>query len=148
MIRRATPDDTAALRTLMRTSNGYRDGPERDMILSFVDRWAVTGAADEEIWVEEDESGLAGLHQLIPNGQSDREIDLLFSANDRQGRGVGARLFRHACHRARLLGARRLVIVSNPAASGFYRRMGARDDGVVPASGAIAWERPRLVLDV
>lgn len=148
MIRRAVADDTPALREIMRTSNGYDAGPQRAMILSFVDRWSVTGADSEEVWLDEDERGVAGFHQLIALDGGDRELDLFFTANDRQGAGVGSRLFRHACHRSRLLGARRLVIVSNPASAGFYRRMGARDDGIAPPVGMIVWERPRLVVDL
>jgi hypothetical protein len=61
---------------------------------------------------------------------------------------VGRLLFEDMAATARGLGAPQVAIVSNPAAADFYRRMGARDAGVVAPSATIGWERPRLVLDL
>ncbi|HLJ72454.1 MAG TPA: GNAT family N-acetyltransferase [Roseiarcus sp.] len=51
--------------------------------------------------------------------------------------GAGKVLFAWAVAAAKDMGARRLLIDSDPAAASFYRRMGARDAGLAP-SGSIA----------
>lgn len=62
--------------------------------------------------------------------------------------GAGRELFAWARAEAQSAGACTLVIESDPGAAGFYRRMGASDDGVVP-SGSIAGRTiPRLKLSL
>jgi GNAT superfamily N-acetyltransferase len=53
------------------------------------------------------------------------------------GTGVGRALFEAACAWCRAEGATRLVILSDPNAAGFYRRLGARPIGEA-ASDAVA----------
>lgn len=144
MIRRATPQDRAALVALMETSNGYEAPAARAMIADFVPRWTI--AETDEVWLDEDDGEALGFHQLIPHSENVLELDLFFTANAAQGRGVGRRLFDHMAARARALGAGAVVISSNPKAAEFYRRMGAVDIGVSPPVGEIRWERPRLRL--
>ena len=100
----------------------------------------------DEVWLDEEDGQALGFHQLIPHAPGVLELDLFFTANAAQGRGVGRRLFDHMAARARDLGAGAVVISSNPKAAEFYRRMGAVDIGVSPPAGAITWERPRLRL--
>jgi GNAT superfamily N-acetyltransferase len=141
-LRRASPADTAALRALMATSNGY-DRPEaRAMIVAFAGTWNVPDGP-HEVWLAEEAGAIVGFFALIPHG-SDQELDLFFTANDAQGNGVGRRLFEAMAARARALGATCVLISSNPEAAGFYRRMGAVDVGVTPPGHGIAWERPKL----
>jgi GNAT superfamily N-acetyltransferase len=47
--------------------------------------------------------------------------------------GVGRLLFKWACSRAQSLGATRMTIEADPAASPFYERMGARHAGSTPS---------------
>jgi GNAT superfamily N-acetyltransferase len=141
-LRRASPADTAALRALMATSNGY-DRPEaRAMIVAFARTWSVPDGP-HEVWLAEEAGAIVGFFALIPHG-ADQELDLFFTANDAQGNGVGRRLFEAMAARARALGATCVLISSNPEAAGFYRRMGAVDVGVTPPGDGIAWERPKL----
>lgn len=49
------------------------------------------------------------------------------------GRGVGRALWADAVARARLLRQRRLIVISDPNAAGFYARMGARPAGARPS---------------
>lgn len=142
MIRPVRPGDVPALRRMMAASNGYAEGPPRAMIVAYAATWEPKG----EVYVLEDEAGPAGFYQLVPWGERDRELDLFFTADDRQGRGVGRALFEHMAGAARAAGARSVLIVSNPSAADFYRRMGAADVGIDPPRGDIAWERPKLVL--
>ena len=141
-LRRASPADTAALRALMATSNGYERPEARAMIVAFASGWSVPDAA-HEVWLVEANGAIVGFFALIPHG-ADQELDLFFTANDAQGNGVGRRLFEAMTERARALGATGVVISSNPEAAGFYRRMGAVDVGVTPPGDGIAWERPKL----
>ncbi|MBC6980848.1 GNAT family N-acetyltransferase [Caulobacter sp. 17J80-11] len=142
MIRPVRSEDVPALRRMMAGSNGYAEGPPRDMIV----RYAATWAPEGKTFVLEDEAGLAGFYELIGWGERDCELEAFFTADDRQGRGVGRVLFDHMAGQARAAGAKAVLICSNPGAAEFYRRMGARDAGVKPPSDAITWERPKLVL--
>lgn len=146
MIRRATPEDRAALVALMLDSNGYEAPAAKAMIADFVPRWVFTET--DEVWLDEEGGQPLGFHQLIPQGPDTLELDLFFTANAAQGRGVGRRLFEQMAERARALGAKAVVISSNPKAADFYRRMGAIDIGLSPPVGAITWERPKLRLDL
>jgi GNAT superfamily N-acetyltransferase len=146
MIRRARPEDRAALAALMLDSNGYEAPAARAMIAAFMPRWAFTEA--DEVWLDEEAGEMLGFHQLIPHGPETLELDLFFTANAAQGKGVGRRLFDHMAQRARALGATAVVISSNPKAAEFYRRMGAIDIGVSPPVDEITWERPKFRLDL
>ena len=146
MIRKARPEDRAALAALMLDSNGYEAPAARAMIAAFVPRWTFSDA--DEVWLDEEAGQMLGFHQLIPHGPDTLELDLFFTANAAQGKGVGRRLFDHMAERARALGATAVVISSNPKAAEFYRRMGAVDIGVSPPVDEITWERPKLRLDL
>lgn len=141
-IRRAGPADTRALRRMMATSNGYERPEARTMIERFSAGWVVPDTG-HEIWLLEEDGEAAGFYQLIPYYR-DQELDLFFTADGFQGRGVGRRLFEHMLERAGLLSAGTVVIKSNPAAADFYRRMGATYMGVEAPRGEITWERPRF----
>ena len=144
IFRRAEARDTEALRDMMRTSNGYATPEARAMI----DAYATSWLPDADTWVVEDERGLAGFHSLKPIDAQTLDLDLMFVADTRQGEGLGARLFAQLSDVARARGASRIVILANPGAEGFYRRMGAREDGTVPAGRFVAWPRQRLVVDL
>lgn len=60
-------------------------------------------------------------------------LDYMFVAPEAIGRGVGRALWRHAVATARSLGHRTLVVVADPNAAGFYRRMGAVPAGARPS---------------
>lgn len=144
MIRRAVPADTPVLRAMMAGSNGYERPEARAMIVAFAGGWSVPEAG-HEIWVAEEGAAIAGFYALIPHG-ADQELDLFFTGNETQGKGLGRRLFEPMAQRARALGAGRVVISSNPEAAGFYRRMGTVDIGVSPPGDGISWERPKFEL--
>ena len=60
-------------------------------------------------------------------------LDYLFVEPDAIGMGVGTALWTHAVKTARALGHRTLMVVADPHAEGFYRRMGAVPVGVQPS---------------
>jgi GNAT superfamily N-acetyltransferase len=142
IFRPATQADTEALRAVMAGSNGYAEPAARAMILAYAATWT----PDEDVWVVQDARGLCGFHHLVAMDAQTLDLDLFFTADDRQGEGIGRRLFTHMIERARERGARKIVIVSNPQAANFYRKMGAVDDGIAPAGTFVGWERPRLLL--
>jgi GNAT superfamily N-acetyltransferase len=74
----------------------------------------------------------AAFYALAMRG-ADAVLDHFWVQPERMGRGIGRELFGHAVGTARAGGATRLEIDSDPHAEAFYRRMGARRIGEVPA---------------
>jgi GNAT superfamily N-acetyltransferase len=75
------------------------------------------------------------------------ELDLLFVADDVQGRGIGRLLIAHMKATARAAGLDEVRVVSHPPAEGFYRGVGASRTGTVRANPpAVMWDRPELVI--
>jgi GNAT superfamily N-acetyltransferase len=142
VIRPAREDEGPALEALMHASNGYSTPEQRRLI----ERVRVPVGEGALTFVHADAAGLGGFYTLLQHAGGRWEIDLFFTANDRQGSGLGRALFAHAAAEAARRGGRELLIVSNPPAAGFYRRMGAREDGVDAPRPDIPWERPRFVL--
>jgi predicted N-acetyltransferase YhbS len=60
-------------------------------------------------------------------------LDFMFVEPDAIGQGVGRALWRHAVATARALGHAVLIVVADPNAAGFYRRMGAVPAGEQPS---------------
>jgi len=87
-----------------------------------------------------------GFYALSGAGAT-RELEHFWVVPEHIGRGVGARMFRHAVATLTADGARGLRIASDPYAEGFYLRMGARPAGEVP-SAPRGRALPLLVLEV
>ena len=124
---------------MMAESNGYVRPEEKAMIQTFARDWWFTD--DDQVWVLDDPEGVAGFYALI-HDDIGWELDLFFTANDRQGRGLGRALFDDMVERARGLGADTVRICANPSAAAFYGRMGARPSGFDPPSAKVSWARP------
>jgi predicted N-acetyltransferase YhbS len=60
-------------------------------------------------------------------------LDYMFVEPDAMGEGVGRALWQHAVATARALGHPALIVVADPNAEGFYRRMGAQPAGARPS---------------
>ena len=142
-MRRARPDDADSLTAIMRASRAY--GGEYYVM---VKRYAVTPEmiANEEVWVAESNGAILGFYCLVDGPRP--ELDLMFTVDDAQGRGIGKTLFNHMKQRARERGFPSVRIVSHPPSVGFYTRMGARLIGNVPSTGHVTWSRPELELIV
>ncbi len=138
-MRRARPDEADRLTAIMRASSAY-DGDYYVM----VKHYAVTpGMIErEEVWVASEFGRILGFYSLVDGPRP--ELDLMFTVDEAQGRGVGARLFEHMTERARARGFPSVRIVSHPPSVGFYQRMGARLIGAVPSAGHVTWSRPEL----
>ena len=64
------------------------------------------------------------------------------------GQGVGRALWADAVARAKLLRQRRLIVVADPNAAGFYARMGARPAGARPSEVDPSRALPVFCLDL
>ena len=100
-------------------------------------------------WVQVAEcSGrLVGFVQMRLGGAT-AELSRLFVEPTDLRTGVGRRLFNWATTVARNSGATTLMIEADPGAVGFYRRMGARDDGTAPSGSIPGRFIPRLLLSL
>jgi predicted N-acetyltransferase YhbS len=88
------------------------------------DVWVATGADGE----------VAGMVALGPGERPDTlDLDKLFVEPQRIRSGVGSALVARAIDEARRRGAKRLTILSDPYAAGFYERNGARLIGQAPS---------------
>ncbi|OIJ94744.1 GNAT family N-acetyltransferase [Streptomyces sp. MUSC 14] len=73
------------------------------------------------------------------------ELDLLFVADEAQGRGIGRMLVAHMQSEARSAGLDRVKVVSHLPAEDFYHRVGAVRIGTALANPpAVLWDRPEF----
>ncbi|MFK0172979.1 GNAT family N-acetyltransferase [Streptomyces sp. NPDC090306] len=140
-VRRAVARDARRLTRLVRGSRayegryaamveGYRVGPD------YIETHRVFVAVDTA------DGRVLGFYALVLDPP---ELDLLFVADGAQGRGIGRLLVEHMRSEAAAAGLDRVRVVSHPPAEGFYRSVGARPAGTVPANPpAVLWERPEL----
>jgi GNAT superfamily N-acetyltransferase len=99
------------------------------------------------IQVAADGDAVAGVVQVTVDGEA-ADLAKLFIAPDAIRTGVGRKLFDWAAATARARGARFMTIDADPGAAGFYRRMGAVDDGTAPSGSIPGRVLPRLKLQL
>ena len=88
------------------------------------DVWVATGADGE----------VAGMVALAPSEQPNTlDLDKLFVEPQRIRNGVGRALMAHAIDEAQRRGAKRLTVLADPYAAGFYERNGTRRIGEAPS---------------
>jgi hypothetical protein len=97
--------------------------------------------------VAESDGVVVGVVQVSLSGVS-AHLEKLFVEPGTLCAGAGRALFQWAAGVTAESGATYLVVESDPGAAGFYRRMGARDDGVAPSESIPGRFLPRLVLDL
>ncbi|MEU1213232.1 GNAT family N-acetyltransferase [Streptomyces sp. NPDC005791] len=143
-VRRAVARDAKRLTRLVTGSRAY-EGPYAPLVQGYkvgpdyIEAHAVHVAVD-------DGGRLLGFYALI---LSPPELDLMFVADDAQGRGIGRLLVRHLLDEARRVGLAAVRVVAHPPAEGFYRSVGAERTGIVAARPpAVMWDRPELTLTV
>ncbi|MEU1482909.1 GNAT family N-acetyltransferase [Streptomyces sp. NPDC005752] len=141
-IRRAVARDARRLTRLVTASRAY-EGPYAHMVEGYrvgpdyIEAHAVHVAVDAE-------DRVLGFYALV---LSPPELDLMFVADDAQGRGIGRLLVGHLREEARRAGLTAVRVVAHPPAEGFYHGVGAERTGTVAASPpAVLWDRPELVL--
>ena len=97
--------------------------------------------------VAERDSTVVGLAQVKVTG-TDADLLKLFVEPSKLRSGIGRRLFDWAVHHATTMGATQLLIEADPDAAPFYRRMGARDVGVVPSGSVPGRLLPQLAYEL
>ena len=95
--------------------------------------------------VAETAGELVGVAQVTVTGER-ALLDKLFVEPTRLRAGTGKTLFDWAVSAARDAGATTMTIEADPDAAGFYRRMGAVDDGIAPSGSIPGRFLPRLKL--
>lgn len=104
------------------------------------------------VWVStgKDDLPLGVIALGFPDATGLTDLTLLFVDPPAIGRGHGATLLRHALATARADGARRLQVLSDPHAIGFYLRLGAQQIGTAPSDAIpgrllplLEWTFPR-----
>ena len=136
-IRRVRPDDGVRLKEVAIAAKSHW-GDERERVL----RWADDGDFSPrrrgvDAFVADVDGRAVGWASLLRKRDGWRLEDLWVEPAW-MGRGLGARLFRHAAAYARALGAEQLQWEADPNAVAFYERMGAR---VVRDSEPSVWGR-------
>jgi GNAT superfamily N-acetyltransferase len=124
-IRRANPDHAEILTQIAHTAKRHWGYPER-WIEAWKDELTLTPgfiAANPVYGAFEGEAPL-GFYAL-QLGDSTAALEHMWVLPDHLGNEIGRQLFEHAARTAIRIGARRLEILSDPNASGFYDSMGA-----------------------
>ena len=98
--------------------------------------------------VAENEDGPCGYALIRMENAHDACLHDLFIAPDRLRSGVGRVLLQQAIGWAREQGARRITLVSDPNATGFYERCGFALHGEVRSAQVPGRSLPRMVLDL
>jgi GNAT superfamily N-acetyltransferase len=102
---------------------------------------AASDIAAGNVWVAEAEGAVAGVVALAPGASPDEaDLDKLFVDPAWLRRGIGGALLSHAVAEAHRRGARRLTILADPNAAGFYEKHAVRRLGDAP-SGAVPGRR-------
>jgi len=136
--REARPSEAALLSALAFRSKALWDYPREFMQAC---RGELTYSAQDlargGFVVAEEDGRIVGFYALAPGMDGAVELEALFVEPDEAGRGLGRALIEHAKARAGSLGARCIVVQSDPHASRFYRAAGGVRAGSRP-SGSIA----------
>jgi GNAT superfamily N-acetyltransferase len=97
--------------------------------------------------VAEHNGAIVGVAQIMLDGAV-ADLQKLFIEPDAIGHGVGRSLFAWVVSTAKELGARHLTIDADPGAVGFYKRMGAAEQGSAPSGSIPGRMLPRLQIDL
>jgi N-acetylglutamate synthase-like GNAT family acetyltransferase len=149
-IRRAKPDEAAALTELAQAAKRYWRYPE-----TWIEQWKADLTItpeflnDNDVFVAIVDGEIAGCCALVMRNLL-AEIEHMWIKPERMGSGVGRALFDHAKQRAEQRGARALELSADPNAAGFYERMGAKYIGEIPAgmNGDEHRVLPRMRIDL
>ena len=86
--------------------------------------------ADGHVQVCTVDGRIVGFVVVLPRADGEADLDGLFVYPERWGEGYGRLLLEHGAALAKASGARRLHVVANAGAIGFYRACGFVPDGV------------------
>ena len=132
-IRAAKPDEAGVLSALARDAKAMWGYPA-EALAAWKDQLTIDAAdvAARPFFVAEIDGAIAGFYALAP-GAKEWELDNLWVAPALGRRGIGRALLKHALLQARLGGAERVLVDSDPHAEPFYLAAGGSHSGEVPA---------------
>ena len=126
MIRDAAPSELGALEALQRRASDVWEEYRADLA-AHPDAIALApelvAAGRVRVAVSED-GRVVGFSVVLPARDGACELDGLFVEPAAMRRGIGRALVADAADRARAEGARRMSVIANPRAVGFYERVG------------------------
>jgi GNAT superfamily N-acetyltransferase len=127
MIRRADPDDLAAIRKIFRAASLANEG-DREALLAHPEvlEFPEDAVLDGRVRVAVDEGVVVGFATLS-TGPDAWELDDLFVAPAHMRRGYATALVRHLLAEPDVAA---IAVTANPHAMAFYRSVGFVDDGV------------------
>lgn len=146
-LRRAGEADCAALTGLALAAKAVWGYSAAFLEATYEDMAVTPARLAEELvlLVEEGELPLAlAAFGTWPETPAAAELTLAFVAPAAQGRGLGRILVEAVLAPLRAAGFRRLVVVSDPNAEGFYRRVGFRPEGLYRSPYVEGRTLPRL----
>lgn len=126
---RAEPEDAGLLRRLARASEAYWGYSE-----AFMENFDAGFNITEDfircnpVFAAGDRSGTAGFWGIRQDGD-EWELEYFYVAEEMLGRGVGRQMWKHMAGWCERQGIGRIHFVTSPQAVGFYRKMGAVQDG-------------------
>ena len=132
-IRRAVPAESEMLTALAHAAKRHWNYPQ-DWIDSWKSDLTLTPGfiAAHEVFVVIIEDAIAGCCALVVNERR-AELEHMWIDPRQMGRGIGRALFEYTTRRAGDLGFSELELSADPHAEPFYKRMGAKRIGDVPA---------------
>lgn len=124
VLRSANPAEGARLKEIAIASKAFW-GYESERVQEWADRGDFSPERLREltVFVAEHDGRAVAWASLIPKGDT-AWLEDLWVEPEWMGKGVGARLFRHAAEHARRDGATALEWEAEPNAIGFYEKMG------------------------
>jgi N-acetylglutamate synthase-like GNAT family acetyltransferase len=133
VIRRATADDADALSDLAHRAKAHWGYPATWMREWDAQLTIIPGYLEmHDVWVSEENGAIVGMCAL-EDRKDHWNMEHVWVDPAAHGRGVGRALVMHALEEARRQHAGVVELLSDPYASGFYERLGARRAGEVPA---------------
>jgi GNAT superfamily N-acetyltransferase len=133
-IRRAVPDDASGLSQLARRAKAHWNYPA-EWLTAWQPQLTIDPryVTEHRVLVAESVGGLVGMCALEDRGTW-WSLEHVWVDPRNMGQGVGRTLVQQALDLARTVRPGRVVAEADPNAAGFYRRMGASQIAVVPAS--------------
>ena len=128
-IQRAIPNQAKTLTQIAFAAKSHWGYPEH-----WIEIWSPILTVSPEFIEESDtyvalkDDNVIGFYAIAIEGKK-ASLEHLWVLPNYMGKGIGAKLFRHALSRCKELGAQALEIESDPNAQGFYERMGAKQTG-------------------
>jgi N-acetylglutamate synthase-like GNAT family acetyltransferase len=133
VIRRATADDADALSDLAHRAKAHWGYPAAWMREWDAQLTIIPGYLEmHDVWVSDEDGAIVGMCAL-EDRKDHWNMEHVWVDPAAHGRGVGRALVMHALDEARRRHAGVVELLSDPYATGFYERLGARRAGEVPA---------------